>query len=128
MVISKPTNKITAAAIGLFPSNKLAPLLTKLCISPVDCITDAKPCADIMIKPIMAIMATPLLNTSPFSSHLTIPNRLKIITPTKPPSIIEPLIFCAINEVITAKEPTNMTFFGFFIGSWLLWLVTVIDL
>ncbi|CSA53680.1 Uncharacterised protein [Vibrio cholerae] len=66
-------------------------------------ITAAKPAAEIMIKPIIAIICTPLVNTSCVSFHAITPPKVNTIKPASAPMIIDPVNNCTANA---ATMPT----------------------
>ena len=64
MVINNPITNIIIAAIALLPSSAPDVDETKSVMLPVVFITSANPDAVIIMKPIIAIIAMPLLNKS----------------------------------------------------------------
>ena len=83
MVTSRPTRSIAKAAIALLLPNSPAVAWTRGSTCPEAFITEAKPCAVIMMKPINAIMRIPEVNTSSASRRRTTPVAMKTHSPTR---------------------------------------------
>ena len=89
MVIKNPTINIKNAANPLeSPTTSTADDI-KVSMPPVLFITSAKPEAAIMMKPIIAIMCTPLVKTSSVSENLMTPPKVKMINPASEPKMME---------------------------------------
>ena len=72
--------------------------------------TEAKPAAEIMIKPTKAIIRIPCTNTSSASCHLKMPEADNTAKPTRPPKIIEPEYNCATKVKPIASNAISMVF------------------
>ena len=94
-VISKPINSIQNAAKPWLSPIHWTDACTKAGTWFVASITDAKPCAEIIMKPTNAIIRIPCTKTSSASCHLKIPAADNTAKPTKPPRIIESEYNCA---------------------------------
>ena len=108
IVTNKPTNNIAKAAIPLLPANKPAVACTNGSIAPVAFITSAKPCAAIIIKPIIAIILTPSLNTESASPQRTTPNAINTAKPIIAPNNNESAHNCTANETTIATNATTL--------------------
>jgi len=89
MVTINPTTSMASAAKALLAPKSAAEVFTRLCTSPVALITAAKPWAVIMMKPIIAIIFMPWVNTSSAWRQLTAPVIMKIDRPTREPTSSE---------------------------------------
>lgn len=107
MVISNPTSNINRAARARLSPMIPAELSTNVWIEPVARITSAKPAAAIMMKPIIAIIFMPSVNTSSASSQRTTPEREKMTKPVSAPIIIESSHNCTTKAATTATRATS---------------------
>ena len=113
MVTMRPTSSMASAAIALLSPTMEAEAFTNVSTSPVAVITEAKPCAEIMMNPMSAIIFMPAVNTSSDSFQFTAPVAMKMAKPTKAPtsrlSASESLACITTWTMKVAKIATNAT-------------------
>ena len=107
MVTSRPTSSISSAPSALLLPIQAAEASTSACTSPVAFMTSAKPCAAIMMKPIMAIIFIPSVNRSSASFQRTTPDTENTTKPASAPTIIESNHSCTTNATTTATAATT---------------------